>query len=93
MTLLESLLASYEYLITAMKTMPMKDLTMNYVTTRLIYEMLKRMKKKPQGEDAAMMLRQTKGGNSFPRQSAKSYFYCGKLGHIARFCYKAKNKE
>ena len=93
MTLLESLPASFEYLITAMETMPMKELTMDYVTMRLMHEMSKRKEKEPQGEDVAMVLRQNKGDNSFPRQGAKSCFYCGKPGHIARFCYKAKNKE
>lgn len=55
MILLESLLTSYEYLITIMDTIPMKILTMNYVTMRLMYEMSKCMKNEPQGEDAAMM--------------------------------------
>jgi hypothetical protein len=40
-----------------------------------------------------MMSQQTKGGNLFLRQGAKSSFYCGKPGHIARFCHKPKNKE
>jgi len=96
MTLLESLPASYEYLITALETMPMKELTMEYVTARLMHEVSKRKEKEPQGDDAAMMLRQGKAGNSFPRQGgqgARTCFYCGKPGHIARFCYKAKNKE
>jgi hypothetical protein len=45
MTLLENLPVSYEYMITAMKTMLMKDLTMNYVTACLTHEMLKRKEK------------------------------------------------
>ena len=45
--LLESLPTSFEYLITTMKTMSMKKLGMDYVTTRLMYEMLKRKKKEP----------------------------------------------
>ncbi len=96
MTLLESLPASYEYLITALETMPMKELTMEYVTARLMHEVSKRKEKEPQGDDAAMMLRQGKAGNSFPRQGGqggRTCFYCGKPGHIARFCFKAKNKE
>jgi hypothetical protein len=56
MTLFESLLTSYEYLITVMKTISMNELTMNYATTRLMHKMSKRKKKRPQCEDAAMML-------------------------------------
>ena len=93
MTLLESLPASYEFLITALETMPMKELTMEYVTARLMHEMSKRKEKEPQGEDVAMVARQSKAGDPRLRQGVKTCFYCGKPGHIARFCYKAKNKE
>lgn len=41
MTMLERLPALYEYLITAIETMPLKDLTMDYVTGRLMHEILK----------------------------------------------------
>ena len=47
MILFESLLALYEYLITALETMLMNELTMNYVMTRLIHNMLKLKKKEP----------------------------------------------
>jgi sarcosine oxidase delta subunit len=87
-TLLESLAASYEYLVTAIEMMPMKDLTMDYMTARLMHEMSKRKKKEPQGKDVAIMLRQTKGINSFPPKDVKSCFYCGKPSYIAHFCYK-----
>ena len=50
-TLLESLPMSYEYLISAMKTMLIKDVMMDYVTARLLHKMSKR-KKKPQSVDA-----------------------------------------
>ena len=42
---LENLKSLYEYLITAMEIMPMKELTMDYVTTCLMHEMSKRKKK------------------------------------------------
>ena len=42
MTLLESLSASYEYLITALETMLMKELMMKYVMTSFMHEMSKR---------------------------------------------------
>ena len=51
------------------------------------------MDKKPQSEDAAMVLRQSKGGNSFLRQDTKLYVYCDKLGHIAFSLQKKKKKE
>lgn len=70
----------------------MKKLTMDYVTPCLINKMSKR-KENPQGENAAMMLQQNKNDNSFMYQSAKSCFYCGKPGHIAQFCYKAKIRK
>ena len=76
-----------------METIPVKELTMDYVTACLMYEMSKRKEKEPQGEDAAMVLRQGKGDNSFPRQGAKSCYYYGKPDHIVRFCYKTKNKS
>lgn len=40
-SLLESLPTSFEYLITVMKTMPMRKLTTNYVTARLMHEISK----------------------------------------------------
>ncbi len=55
MTLLESLPPSYEYLIIALETLPMKDLTMEFVTARLMHEVSKRKEKEPQGDDAAMV--------------------------------------
>ena len=36
--------------------MPIRELTMNYVTMRLMYEMSKHKKNEPQGEDATIVL-------------------------------------
>ena len=99
MTLLENLPVSFEYFITVMETMLMKnlmlmkDLMMDCVTTHLMHEMLKCQKNKPQSENAFMVLRQNKGGNLFPCQGLKSCFYCGKPDYTTCFCYKAKNKK
>ena len=46
-----------------------------------------------QGEDAAMVLQQSKGNNSILSQCAKFCFYCGKSGHIVHFCYKEKKQR
>ena len=47
MTMLESLPVLFKYLITVIGTMPMNELMMVYVTTRLVHEMLKRKEKEP----------------------------------------------
>jgi len=43
--------------------MPMKELMIDYIPARLMHKMSKRKEKKSQGEDTAMMLQQSKGGN------------------------------
>ena len=93
MTLFESLPTSFEYLISALETMLMKKLAIDYVMARLMHKLSNRKENEPQGKDAAMVLRQSKGSNLFLCQDTKSYFYCDKLGHIAHFCYKTNNKE
>jgi hypothetical protein len=72
MTLLESLPPSYEYLITALETLPMQDLTMEFVTARLMHEVSKRREKEPQGEDAAMVSMQGKGGTTSTHKDTKT---------------------
>lgn len=75
MILFKSLPDSYEYLITALKKMLMKELMMHYVTT---HEISKYNEKEPQDEDVAMVFQPSKGGNSFLRQGTKSSFYYSK---------------
>ena len=75
MILFKSLPDSYEYLITALKKMLMKELMMHYVTTHLMHEISKYNEKEPQDEDVAMVFQPSKGGNSFLRQGTKSCFY------------------
>lgn len=72
MTLLNNLPASYEYLITVLETLPMKELRVDSMMACLIYDMSKCKKKKPRGEDTAMVVRQSKGGNSLLYHGAKS---------------------
>lgn len=50
MTLLESLSASYEYLITALETMQINELTIEHMMTHLMHKMLKNEDKKIQSE-------------------------------------------
>ena len=92
-TLFESLPASFQYLITALETMSMKELGIDYMIARLMHEMSNRKENEPQGKGVVMVLRQNKAGNSFPRQDTKSYFYGGKPNHIAHFLYETNNKE
>jgi hypothetical protein len=56
MTLHKSLPASYEKLIIVLEKMPMKDLTMKYMTVRFMHEISKHKEKKAQGIDKAMVL-------------------------------------
>ncbi len=83
MTLLESLPPSYEYLITALETLPMQDLTREFVTARLMREMSKRRAKEPQGGVVAVVSMQGRGGTTSACKDTKTCYYCGKPSHIA----------
>ena len=60
-----------------MKMMPMKEFRMDNVMVRLLHEMSKCKEKEPQGEDAAMVLRQSKEHLMFLLWQAGPY--CGFL--------------
>ena len=80
--LLESLMALYEYLITTLKKMLRKKLTMKYVTIHLMHELLKRKKIELQNKDVAMISRQSKANNPPLRQDIRMCFYCSKPSHV-----------
>ena len=92
MTLLESLPPSYEYLIVAMESRPISELTLDYVTSRLLHELSRRKENESRGDSAALMAKQSKNGGG-GSSSDKACFYCDKKGHIAKFCYKRKRDE
>lgn len=60
MTLPENLQPLYEHLITTLEMMPMKKLTMKYMTACLMHEMFKRKENEPQDIDVAFVLCQGK---------------------------------
>lgn len=93
MILLENLLLSYEYLITALETMSIKELTIEYMMKRLMYERSKKKKKKkPKGDDITMVFYQGMWGNPSSCKKIKTCYYCGKLAHVTCFCYNVKKK-
>jgi transposase InsO family protein len=93
MTLLESLPSSFDNLIIALETLRLEDLTMAFVTARMMHEVTKRKEKENHGDDAALFSKQNKGGSSSTRAESRSCFNCGKVGHLARNCSKPKKWE
>lgn len=92
MTLLESLLPSYEHSITALETMPIKEL-ITYVTTSLMHKMSKRKQSESSCDYVAIVLCKGKAGKPSWRKDVKMCYYCGKLGYITRFSYKTNNNN
>jgi hypothetical protein len=56
MTLLESLSPLYVHLITALKTISIKKLTIQFLRAHLMHRMLKKKEMEPQSDDVAMVL-------------------------------------
>ena len=86
-TLLDSLPTSYEHLITALETRPMKELILEFVTARLMHEVNKRKEKEPQGDEATMVTCQTKRGSTNKKHEPRMCFKYGKQGHIIGNCW------
>src|SRR5579875_408018 len=90
MTLLDSLPPSFEHLITALETLKFADLTIEFVTGRLMHEVNKRKEKGAPSGEAALVAAQYKGRN---QNQPRVCYICGKPGHIARYCFKNNKKE
>ena len=79
MTLLESLSSSYEYFIVAMESRPIQQLTLDYVTSRLLHELSRRKENESRGETSTLLVKQSPGAAS-RRSTEKVCFYCAKEG-------------
>ena len=55
MTLLDSLLPSFDHLITALEMRSFLELTLDFITACLMHEVSKKKEKEPQEHDAAML--------------------------------------
>ena len=95
MTILESLPPSFENLIVAMETKDIKELTLTYVTSRLMHEVTRKKEHQVLAtENAALVVRHKNGGDSSKAQGEPLLcFHCGKPGHYARNCYKRKAEK
>jgi hypothetical protein len=78
-------------MITTLEMISMKELTMKYMTARLMHEMSKKKEEKHRSDDVAMVLHQDKWDNLSWYKDVKTYYYFGKPGHIVHFCYQIKN--
>ena len=87
MTLLDSLPPSFDHLITAVEMRPKEELTLDFITARLMHEVPKRKGKEPQGYDVAMLFRQPCmfDDNKICGDGPRCY-NCGKLAHFVCNC-------
>jgi hypothetical protein len=97
MTILGSLPNSFRNLIVAMETKDIKELTLTYVTSRLMYEVTRKMEHQNVAMDNAALVAHHKNGgeSSHARGDPPLCFNCGKQGQYARNCWerKANNRE
>jgi hypothetical protein len=93
MTILESLPSSFENLIVAMETKDIKELTLTYVTSRLMHKVTRKKEHQNVAMDNAALVAHHKNGgeSSHARGDPPLCFNCGKPGHYARNCWKRKD--
>ena len=84
--LLENLPSSYKYFIVAMESHPIHELTLDYVTSRLSHELLRRKENESCNDTTALMAKQSCGGTSWSSIDKVS-FYCDNKGHIVKYCF------
>ena len=76
-----------------MGTRPIQELTLDYVvTSQLLHELSRRKENESRRDNVAFYVKQSKGRSS-GSTSERVCFYCGKKGHIAKYCFKKKNIE
>ena len=97
MTILESLPSSFENLIVAMETKDIKELTLAYVTSRLMHEVTRKKEHQNAAVDNAALVAQHKnasgGESSHARGEPLLCFNCSKPNHLARNCWKKKGNQ
>ena len=98
MTLLESLPSSFENLIVAMETKDIKELTLTYVTSRLMHEVTRKKENQNVAMDnTALIAHHHKSGGGGESSNARGEplqcFNCGQPNHLARNCWKHKRNN
>ena len=98
MTLLESLPSSFENLIVAKETKDLKELTLTYVTSRLMHEVTRKKENQNVAMDNTVLIaHHHKSGGSGESSSVRGEplrcFNCGQLNHLAQNSWKHKRNN
>ena len=81
MTLLESLPSLYEYLIVAMESRPIQQLTLDYMTSQLLHELLRHKENESYDDTTTLLSKQSRSCTN--RSSTNNMcFYCNKKGYM-----------
>ena len=62
------------------------------MTSRLLHELSRRKKNESCCDTTALLAKQS-GGDTSETSTDKVCFYCGKKGHIAKYCFKRRDNE
>ena len=84
MTLLESLPPFQEYLIVAMESPLIQELSLDYMTSRLLHELSQQTENESRGDGVAFYAKQAKGASS-GSNNERACYYCGNKRHIAKY--------